>query len=268
MSTKDCCLPLKDKQHTFGGGSSFSSDAQYNHLNLNEKNKSFSGANYKQSQNFSTSLSDFSKSLNGLDNSCNEHLQTRNKSPHIWDKRDKSFLPLEHLNLNEKKDLKQDKFSNSTKANNGSSTFSLHIAAYEADADINQGVKEVSKQNKSWKDVKQFLVGSTSKSEMDWFEIPRQQEDAGNSRGPEIMNFRASQRLLDPNASPNNGVQQQPSPHIRIPGPPQNLVPEQQQSAPLPPSSLRYQIPSSNYISSSSFFSQHPPHIQYRNVAR
>uniref|UniRef100_A0AC35EV54 Uncharacterized protein n=1 Tax=Panagrolaimus sp. PS1159 TaxID=55785 RepID=A0AC35EV54_9BILA len=44
---------------------------------------------------------------------------------------------------------------------------------------------------------------------------------------------------------------------------------QQQHAYHLPPSSNARRIrPSSNYIPSSPIFSQHPPHIQYRNVAR
>uniref|UniRef100_A0AC34FCR7 J domain-containing protein n=1 Tax=Panagrolaimus sp. ES5 TaxID=591445 RepID=A0AC34FCR7_9BILA len=82
-----------------------------------------------------------------------------------------------------------------------SSTLSLHIAAYEdsIDADKFDGTsedlpaKKIFGNGKSWKDGMQVNVGIATNP----FEIPRQQSD--NEQEPEILQFRAGQRLSNPN---------------------------------------------------------------------
>uniref|UniRef100_A0AC35GHG5 Uncharacterized protein n=1 Tax=Panagrolaimus sp. PS1159 TaxID=55785 RepID=A0AC35GHG5_9BILA len=72
------------------------------------------------------------------------------------------------------------------------STLSLHISAYENSIENTSVAFRVCKRkssNKSWLKVKPIVKSSP-------FEIPRQQN---SSTVPEIMQFKASQRLLDPN---------------------------------------------------------------------
>uniref|UniRef100_A0AC34G7D8 Uncharacterized protein n=1 Tax=Panagrolaimus sp. ES5 TaxID=591445 RepID=A0AC34G7D8_9BILA len=93
------------------------------------------------------------------------------------------------------------------------STLSLHIEAYEnsienddsvaAVEDKNEGLKEFGL-IKKWKNVKQlFAFGSSSSSAIQSpFEFPRQQKNEETQ--PETMQFKASQKLLNPNKSPKN----------------------------------------------------------------
>uniref|UniRef100_A0AC34GN69 MYND-type domain-containing protein n=1 Tax=Panagrolaimus sp. ES5 TaxID=591445 RepID=A0AC34GN69_9BILA len=108
------------------------------------------------------------------------------------------------LESQEKKQKKPEGNSSVTK----SSTLSLHIAAYEKDVESsaafdadnhivsNESLTKNSNCNKTWKGVKQLF---TSSSQMDFFEIPRQQNQKKVSNKPEVMQFKASQKLHNPN---------------------------------------------------------------------
>uniref|UniRef100_A0A914YSW7 Uncharacterized protein n=1 Tax=Panagrolaimus superbus TaxID=310955 RepID=A0A914YSW7_9BILA len=87
------------------------------------------------------------------------------------------------------------------------STLSLHIAAYENSRDTvsddknYEGLKENAKRLaliKKWKIVKQILAGTGSIIQNP-FEFPRQEDR--DPMIPEIAQFRASQKLLNPNTS-------------------------------------------------------------------
>uniref|UniRef100_A0A914YVY7 RNA helicase n=1 Tax=Panagrolaimus superbus TaxID=310955 RepID=A0A914YVY7_9BILA len=100
------------------------------------------------------------------------------------------------------KDLKEGKFWNSKLINR--STLSLHIAAYENSVENsnneNDDFGKLSKSNKktsgkTWKNIRSIFTGQTHDS----FEFPRQQEN--QSSKPEVMQFKASQKLLNPNQS-------------------------------------------------------------------
>uniref|UniRef100_A0AC34GSK7 K Homology domain-containing protein n=1 Tax=Panagrolaimus sp. ES5 TaxID=591445 RepID=A0AC34GSK7_9BILA len=97
-----------------------------------------------------------------------------------------------------------DKFKQAESNNN--STLSLHIAAYEnsmedsTESGEEEGIKkQVDKSMiKKWKSGKNFFTGSVNIIQNP-FELPRQQESI--KKEPEIMQFKASQKLLNPNDS-------------------------------------------------------------------
>uniref|UniRef100_A0AC34GQ88 Uncharacterized protein n=1 Tax=Panagrolaimus sp. ES5 TaxID=591445 RepID=A0AC34GQ88_9BILA len=103
--------------------------------------------------------------------------------------------------------------SDKDSSNINSSTLSLHIAAYEAsvaasnECNVEECLKkkkEKSSSIKKWKDTKQIIAQSVVHNS---FELPRQQKNQIHE--PEVMQFKASQRLLNPNEPKAEGQQQQ-----------------------------------------------------------
>uniref|UniRef100_A0AC34GW10 Uncharacterized protein n=1 Tax=Panagrolaimus sp. ES5 TaxID=591445 RepID=A0AC34GW10_9BILA len=120
-----------------------------------------------------------------------------------WDKSNKNLSP-NFLNLNRASEGEIE-FMKSKSANN--STLSLHIAAYEnsveASADFNEEVLKM-------KGAKQLLTDLPSLSQNS-FEFPRQQkEDPSNQ--PELMQFKASQDMHNP----NKGTSDQKETHYHL----------------------------------------------------
>uniref|UniRef100_A0A914QNH2 Uncharacterized protein n=1 Tax=Panagrolaimus davidi TaxID=227884 RepID=A0A914QNH2_9BILA len=130
----------------------------------------------------------------------NNDNRSKNRNKDSWKKCDKDIKALENLNAN--KSNKNIQFITKSSSKN-SSTLSLHIAAYEnsieaddSDAKDNM-IDKSSTFNKSLKKPFTSLI--------DAFEIPRQQDD-GKKR--EVMQFKASQKLRNPNKSGGGGGNQ------------------------------------------------------------
>uniref|UniRef100_A0AC34FCX4 Uncharacterized protein n=1 Tax=Panagrolaimus sp. ES5 TaxID=591445 RepID=A0AC34FCX4_9BILA len=121
-----------------------------------------------------------------------------------WSKPSKYFSSNDVLNVDGYAKQKEDEVKTFTNVTN--STLSLHISAYEnftgADSDENRDLKQKGKIEdsvKKWKTVKQFFTSPMSQNA---FEFPRQQTDQNNQS--ELMQFKASQRLLNPNQPQGN----------------------------------------------------------------
>uniref|UniRef100_A0A914PFJ1 Uncharacterized protein n=1 Tax=Panagrolaimus davidi TaxID=227884 RepID=A0A914PFJ1_9BILA len=115
------------------------------------------------------------------------------------DKKDSSFSPSEYLN-DSQKTAKQNQWKKESDLNKTKgSTLSLHISAYEndtvADYVISQSLPR--KDMDSGKRLEATKHYFTAESTAAMFEIPRQQTD--ELKKPEIMQFKASQKLIDPN---------------------------------------------------------------------
>uniref|UniRef100_A0AC34FUK7 Uncharacterized protein n=1 Tax=Panagrolaimus sp. ES5 TaxID=591445 RepID=A0AC34FUK7_9BILA len=186
MATKNHCLSGKNDL-LFGKPL----NDQYSNLNLNQKNHNFNADqaqsksaknNSRKNENYAvTKLSDFTDSVD---------LQAKRESS-SWNKSNK-HLSSNILNLKQKSEEKDEL---EKPKNTNRSTLSLHITAFEnsieADtSDLNECEIEASKT------VKQGFVGS-SFFVKNLFEFPRQQEDPSNQ--PEVMQFKSSQRLRNPN---------------------------------------------------------------------
>uniref|UniRef100_A0AC34FX15 Uncharacterized protein n=1 Tax=Panagrolaimus sp. ES5 TaxID=591445 RepID=A0AC34FX15_9BILA len=154
-------------------------------------------------QNFYGDTKTAVSKLSDFDNS-----RTR-KDLNSWNKSNKS-LSSHFLNFGcgipeEKAEVKKE----GKDSNVNSSTLSLHIASYEATNDPlndkNECLKEKSEKSAFYKtctNAKQFLAGSPSLNQ-NIYEFPRQQENE-NFSTPDIAQFIASQKLLNPNTMHQN----------------------------------------------------------------
>uniref|UniRef100_A0AC35F2E7 Uncharacterized protein n=1 Tax=Panagrolaimus sp. PS1159 TaxID=55785 RepID=A0AC35F2E7_9BILA len=125
--------------------------------------------------------------------------ETKRNKNDLWKNELKPYLT---QFASEEKSQKGWKNENVTSAN-ANSALSLHITAYENFIEASNSDNFETKKNKSrkenknektWKNVKQIFARTFASS----FEIPRQKEDQIMSE-PEIMQFKATQKLLDPN---------------------------------------------------------------------
>uniref|UniRef100_A0AC34G314 Uncharacterized protein n=1 Tax=Panagrolaimus sp. ES5 TaxID=591445 RepID=A0AC34G314_9BILA len=118
-------------------------------------------------------------------------------------------MPSYYLSINGKihDKEKSKKEKNSNAVNN--STLSLHIAFYE---NLNEATNELSEEEerlvvknkkfnsiRKYENVKQLFTGSAASLLQNPFEFLRQQQN--QSYDPEIMQFKASQSLFNPNTS-------------------------------------------------------------------
>uniref|UniRef100_A0AC34G743 Uncharacterized protein n=1 Tax=Panagrolaimus sp. ES5 TaxID=591445 RepID=A0AC34G743_9BILA len=109
------------------------------------------------------------------------------------------------FNKNEGKITEDQKLSK----DDSSGHLTLHISAYENSVDaLNNSNEEdltttnkMNKYGKSWEDVKKICIDPSYFQ--DPFEFPRQQKD-DQANDPEVMQFKASQKLRNPNLSENS----------------------------------------------------------------
>uniref|UniRef100_A0AC35FJA7 Uncharacterized protein n=1 Tax=Panagrolaimus sp. PS1159 TaxID=55785 RepID=A0AC35FJA7_9BILA len=200
--TKEGCLFSKDIFKSFGNDSGGPCNGkQYSDLNLNE---SYKTPVLTSAQLFSNSNNNKYFDLTVSDNSEGKRkLQDWNKS---------SSLCLNSLKVNDKteKDETEKRWKQRSSTSNATNniTLSLHIAAYEnsietaaSDSSFVSKVDEL-KKGKSYSD-KQIIISCFTFQNP--FEFPRQQK-GGRTKHPEIMGYRSSQRIVNPNkpSSSNN----------------------------------------------------------------
>uniref|UniRef100_A0AC34FRB8 Exophilin 5 n=1 Tax=Panagrolaimus sp. ES5 TaxID=591445 RepID=A0AC34FRB8_9BILA len=174
MATKDYCLSLKDNADAIDDNCV----AHFNNLNLNQNQKCLS--------------------LNTVCSKSNIVATTATKNLNLWNKSDHKKLPssVHSGNVFDGEESKEEKYLNVK----NSSTLSLHIAAYENSNKFSESENE---KGLKMKDVKQIFVDSAYfKYFQNPFEFPRQQESNNNQNvKPEVMQFKASQKVLKPNLS-------------------------------------------------------------------
>uniref|UniRef100_A0AC34F323 Uncharacterized protein n=1 Tax=Panagrolaimus sp. ES5 TaxID=591445 RepID=A0AC34F323_9BILA len=184
MATKVECSKFKGKQNDYVHSKS---DNQNINLNLNNQKRECAEA---LQSSYTT------KDNRKVQNYAQKDLNS-------WKKSDNN---LSTTFLNSNRNSEKNDTSKKSKLIN-KSTLSLHIAAYEnlteATNDLKSSEKEVVQSKgeclgmaKKWKTSSHFIDGPSSIAQNP-FEFSRQQEDEGSR--PELMAFRASQRLLNPN---------------------------------------------------------------------
>uniref|UniRef100_A0AC34FZQ0 Uncharacterized protein n=1 Tax=Panagrolaimus sp. ES5 TaxID=591445 RepID=A0AC34FZQ0_9BILA len=206
MTTKNS---LSDKQKSFANAfTDNNSFGRFSNINLNQNHKF---ADLSPVHSHSKSLNNNKKFLSTeIENRERKgNFQSWNNYSTTIDK--KAINPSIHHNEGDK--IKKQWKKNTLNAVNNS-TLSLHISAYEnlnegdtASIEDKAGCFKGEKMDflKKGKNVKQLLSSSFSATIQNPFEFPRQQE--GNQfNNPEIMHFKASQQLLNPNHSmPSQG---------------------------------------------------------------
>uniref|UniRef100_A0AC34F9S9 ATP-dependent RNA helicase n=1 Tax=Panagrolaimus sp. ES5 TaxID=591445 RepID=A0AC34F9S9_9BILA len=201
MATKDF-LSSKDHQLFV-----VDSNDRYRNLNLNKTH-----CHSNVDSNSSKTVSTYTKNGQNYD-SFDVNESQKCKDSISWKKSDKklSTSVLDHSSIDRRKELSL----NDKNLNLNKSTLSLHIAAYEnsveatSDANFDGNNELKTSENKSGfiKKFKQVFGGCNIQNP---FEFPRQQE-GDQSMGPEVMQFSASQKLINPNESPARNYYENPS---------------------------------------------------------
>uniref|UniRef100_A0AC35GNW4 Uncharacterized protein n=1 Tax=Panagrolaimus sp. PS1159 TaxID=55785 RepID=A0AC35GNW4_9BILA len=195
MATKIDCFFLNDNQELIDNYR-IVHDNQYSNFNLNQNFKCLD-VSAIQSNNKS-----YNNKICG--SSVSDNIEER-KNPSHLNKPSKIFnfsklINDKTENEESKKLWKKNSYSNTM----NDSTFSLHISAFENSVDsFNGSTNEDLQKGKSdsIKYEKQFFTAETFVIQNS-FEFPRQENEG--AKVPEVSNFKASQRLLNPNTASKN----------------------------------------------------------------
>uniref|UniRef100_A0AC35GSN4 Ubiquitin carboxyl-terminal hydrolase 7 n=1 Tax=Panagrolaimus sp. PS1159 TaxID=55785 RepID=A0AC35GSN4_9BILA len=186
---------------------------RYKNLNLNQNHKSPDNARVQTSSTTSPPLSRKHKKSEVTDyNERSKNLQTWNKSIATTTSNEQSLKSITII-INEKaieEEVRRLLKKKHNSQNSCNSTLSLHIAAHENSVGTssnasdkfrygsNYGLKKKKEKLGLIKRALQIFTGSSTVIQNP-FEFPRQQEEDGQTPDPEMMHFKASQKLLNPN---------------------------------------------------------------------
>uniref|UniRef100_A0AC35FB60 Helicase ATP-binding domain-containing protein n=1 Tax=Panagrolaimus sp. PS1159 TaxID=55785 RepID=A0AC35FB60_9BILA len=194
MTTKDQALCFKDNQQ-LSVSSSAANGNQYSNLNLNQQcpdispihsnSKSFNDKHFDLTIFDNNEEKSKSQSFNKQSSSCTE----------------KSNFATFNDKTEEERVKKRWKTNNTSSHGNNNSTLSLHISAYENSIKVDS--LNVKIKNEKLRFIKKSE--NTKQTLKNPFEFPRQQND--KVLEPEVSQFKASQKLLNPNETSKNDQQ-------------------------------------------------------------
>uniref|UniRef100_A0AC34G026 Uncharacterized protein n=1 Tax=Panagrolaimus sp. ES5 TaxID=591445 RepID=A0AC34G026_9BILA len=159
---------------------------QFNNLNLNQNNKCFSTDAVKNA----TKIDD-RKELNFVLSKFSDFTDSQaTKNQNDWNKFENEKMPLKCLSIHDEKEKsKEGKLSSA----NNNSTLSLHIEAYENSTESSNEAEKAGLINHC-KNFKPIFSGFAQNP----FEFTQKENEMIK---PEVMQFKASQSLLNPNSS-------------------------------------------------------------------